>query len=241
MSGGRKDIDAREMALDETTHTYRLSREPGLEFVSCTEFIGRFFESFDGPEIAARLVASSPRYRGRTVQSILDEWQQAADDGSRVHAEIEQSLTSERDALSDRASHAVAWLKEALPAARYDYLPERIVYSEELRIAGTVDLVARERDSGDCVLVDWKTNKKITREPFRGKRGIRGPARQLDDCHVVRYGLQLSLYHYLLETEYGIDPGKQLLVHLGPWGAEPIACAYARETVAELLEFEKMR
>jgi hypothetical protein len=227
------------MKLDAESHTYRLAGRPGLEFVSCTEFIDRFFGPFRAREIANRLVEQSPKYRGRTVQSILDEWQQAAADGSRAHAEIEQALTSDRQPRSARAGHALTWLGEALPASHYEYLPERIVYSERLGLAGTVDLIARDRATGNSVLVDWKTNKKITREPFGGKQGIRGPARQLDDCHVVRYGLQLSLYHYLLETEYGIDPGKQLLVHLGRWGAEPIPCAYSRDTIEAMLEFEQ--
>lgn len=234
-----KDIRSSEVVLERETHTYRLSGRPDLDFVSCTEFIDRFFEPFHAEEIAARLVQSSPRYRGMSVTAVLGEWQQAADDGSRVHHEIERALSHGECPRSSRALAALDWLEQALPRALHEYLPERIIYSEALGIAGTADLIAREHETGACVLLDWKTNKKITRRPYAGKQGIRGPARQLDDCHVVRYGLQLSLYHYILETEYGIDPRRQLLVHLGGSGVDPIPCDYARDAILEMIEFER--
>jgi ATP-dependent exoDNAse (exonuclease V) beta subunit len=239
------DLLAEEMTLEEETHTYRLLRSPETEFQSCTEFVGQFFEPFVGETVAAKLVHTIPRYKDRTIESLLAEWKQAADQGTLVHAQIEEALLSGNAPLDRRALKALAWLEGHLPRNEYEYFVERIVFSESLGIAGTIDLLARHRISGEWTLVDWKTNKRINHTAYNGKCGILGPAKQLEDCHTVKYGLQLTLYRYILETQYSITPRKQMIVHLGydqkesvPQAtARPIPLDYLKPQLLELLRF----
>ena len=48
-----------------------------------------------------------------------------------------------------------------------------IVYSKEIAIAGTIDVLMMDKKSGDYVLIDWKTSKKIDKTSFNGKKGIK--------------------------------------------------------------------
>ncbi len=239
-TAGIDRLGSDEITLEPLTHTYRLARRPELEFTSCTQFVGSFFEPFEDRRIAERLVRSSPRYRGRTVEQILAEWKRAGDEGTRIHEEIECALTDGTPPATDRSRRALDWLEATFSTERWEYFPERIVYSEALGLAGTTDLLLRHRRNAAWVVLDWKTNRAITRNGYAGKRGIRGPARALDDCHLVKYGLQLSLYGYLLETCYGIEPRRLAMVHLAPGGPEPIPVDNARRKILELLAHEKL-
>ncbi len=234
-----KSITHQDIALEVETHTYRLASNPKMTFTSCTEFVESFFEPFDAQAVAERLVATNAKYRDYTVESLLAEWKQAADDGTRVHSEMEEGILTNKFPQTRKGKQGFEWLAANLSSKRYDLFPEVIVYSEQLGLAGTIDLLARDKTTGIYLLVDWKTNKRINRKPFGNKRGVKGPAVDLDDCHTVKYGLQLSLYHYILETEYGIDPTRQAIVHLSDWEVNPIRCPYVKDKVQELLEYSE--
>ena len=232
------DIIPEEVVLDEESHTYTLLADPDVELRSCTEFVDGFFERFDGPAVARKLVSRVPKYRSRTVPSLLAEWERAGQDGTDTHEEIAGHLRSSDEVTLPRARSALAWLEREYPAAEYEYLTERSICAPDLALAGTVDLLARHRETGEFVLIDWKTNKKIDRTPYNDKRGIRGPARRLGDCRRVKYGLQLSLYRYILESRHGIELSEQLLVHLTGEGAESIPSRYLKGDVVALLRHD---
>jgi len=114
-------------------------------------------------------------------------------------------------------------------------VPELIVHDEELGLAGTIDLVVETPDG--LVLIDWKTNKKITTKGYNNKKALE-PIEDLDDCHLVKYSLQLSLYAYMLERQ-GWKIDMLLLVHLIDGLAVSIEVPYVKERVEELLEWQK--
>ena len=95
-----------------------------------------------------------------------------------------------------------------------EILKEVIVYSKELGIAGTIDLLVYNSEQNMYHLVDWKTNKRIDKNSFRNKKGILSSSQHLDDCNFVNYSLQLSFYRYILERYYGLEVGSQTLFHL---------------------------
>ena len=235
-----EDLRNPDIILDEETHTYRLLSRPDTEFQSCTEFVGSFFEPFRRGQTARKLVKMQ-KYADRTVGSFLAEWRRRKEEGIAIHQEIERSLSAKVQPRLRRAKLALTWLEEHLPPFKYDYLPELIVFSAELGLAGTIDLLARNRDDeSDVVVVDWKATKKIDRSPHQGKRGIRGPARQRGDCRYVKYGIQLSLYSYLLKVSLGVRPRSQVIAHLKHGGVDPILCDYDEDTVRALLEYDDL-
>ena len=94
------------------------------------------------------------------------------------------------------------------------FYSEVIVYTKELGIAGTIDLLVYNSEQNMYHLVDWKTNKRIDKNSFRNKKGILPSSQHLDDCNFTHYSLQLSFYRYILERYYGLEIGSQTLFHL---------------------------
>ena len=80
--------------FDEASHTYTYD---GRKLVSVTQFLGRFFETFDGPKIARRVVTNpNSRYHGRDPDELVEEWEansrQARELGTLLHHNIKQQL-----------------------------------------------------------------------------------------------------------------------------------------------------
>lgn len=225
-----------EVRFDAALNNYVMPAQPGLVFRRCSDFVESFFEAFDGPAIAEKLVTKHPRYAGRTAQDLLNEWDAAATAGNQIHAEIQRYIEDGTKPTLPRALHAVAWLDKHYPAAEYIRESEVVVFDASLKLAGTSDLLLRRRAGGFWTLIDWKTNKKIDMVPFRDKRGIRGPARKWPDCHHFKYSLQLSLYRTLLESSRKICFDTQKIVHLTEDGATQILCDHHPKYIKQMLD-----
>jgi ATP-dependent exoDNAse (exonuclease V) beta subunit len=131
--------------------------------------------------------------------------------------------------------HALEWLRFK-NIIQKEMLPEFILYSKELGIAGTIDLLVKNID-GSYDIYDWKTSKKIEMNPYRGKCGILGPALTVGDCNFNHYSLQLSLYRYILETYYGIRIRYTVLYHLNGVHVVPYRTDYLKQAIEDMLEF----
>lgn len=208
-----RDLVDPDISLDENNHVYIHARYPALTFTSCTQFVGSFFEPFNSQLTAEKLTSSHPKYKGQSPQELVEQWQSLAAFGSLVHAEIDQYLKNETNPGEEMSRIGVDWLKQNNWEGA-TLFSEVILYSTELKLAGTVDLVARNSRTGRVTLYDWKTSQRIDKTPFQGKRGIRGAALLLPDCNYVHYSLQLSLYAYLLEKYYGVDVDAIYILHL---------------------------
>ena len=79
---------------------------------------------------------------------------------------------------------------------------------EELKKLGLQDNMIIQ----EICIIDWKTNKKIDKTGFNGKRmlGIFG---HLESCEFNTYSLQLSVYKTILERNTSIKIEKLLVVH----------------------------
>ncbi len=184
------------LQFDEASHTYTYD---GRELISVTQFLGKFFEIFDGPRIARRVVTNpNSKYHGRDPDELVAEWEangrQARELGTLLHHNIQQFLvdgdmSGER---SDEFSHFEAFI------ASKDWRPmmvEEQVCCPDAGIAGTVDAVFEDA-RGDVVICDWKRAKKMKVDNRWQK--AKPPIQHLDDCDLSKYSLQLSLYRHLL-------------------------------------------
>lgn len=98
-----------------------------------------------------------------------------------------------------------------------DFLPYRsewMVYHENIKICGTIDMVY-ENDDGTLNIYDWKRCKAINKNCF-GKRSNNPLMQNIPDCNYFHYLLQLSLYKFILETKYGKTIRSCYLVKLHP-------------------------
>ena len=106
----------------------------------------------------------------------------------------------------------------AMKAKPYDYESEKMVFDPNLNVAGTIDLIGRNRDTGDYVLCDWKTNKRIRMDNEYGDTFL-NPLNDIPDCEYSLYGLQLSLYEKILKDGGIVDQSaniKKFICHFHP-------------------------
>lgn len=222
-----------EIEFFEDSHKY-VSTINGQEvkYISGTQFLHKFFKPFDPDgEIARRCAVKE----GCTVDEIKEKWAKAGREasalGTKVHECCEDIELGRKELRNKPATekedkmfeHAVSMAKRFYNG--FDILGvEKIVFSPSLKIAGTIDLFARSKKDGTYIIGDHKTNKSIDLEDKWNKFAL-PPISHLHDINSVSYGLQLSLYEYLLKRE-GYVPRdakfKRFLNHITVDGAKLI-------------------
>jgi len=160
-----------EIKLEESTHKYILEGHEDIAFTSVTTCISEFFDKFDKEAVAYKLVTTIPKYKGRSAEDLIKEWDLAANYGTAVHKEIEDYIKLKKAPEIDRAIAGVNWLNKYLQKSDYDIFSEVIVYCKELKIAGTVDLLVFDKVSQKYNILDWKTSKAIKTDSYKMKTG----------------------------------------------------------------------
>ena len=223
------------IVLDKDAHEYNLLTQSDLAFTSVTTFVDQFFEGFDSEKIATNLVETNPRYAGRTVESLIAEWAATGEHGTQVHDEIDNWIKNGIEPIETKAINGKKWLQNYKLKSDINVLSEVIVYSTELKIAGTVDILALDKTTGRYELIDWKTSKKIETVSYGYKMGTSRTTDAVMDCNFNHYALQLSLYRYLLENYYDIDVHNQLIAHLQDDGARSLVAPYMQDHIVAML------
>ena len=203
-----------DIILLEPEHKYKLKSDPDFEFKSVTTLAAEYFEPFDAEAIATNLVANYPKYMGMEVSELIEEWDAARDYGTKVHNEIELFLKDSVLPEETRSFDAIDWLKKYQMKSEITIHSEVRIYSKELNLAGTVDILAHDARTNKYEIIDWKTSKSIDKTSFDNKMGTHQITSHLMDCKFVHYSMQLSFYRYLLEEYYGLKINNQLIAHL---------------------------
>ena len=63
-----------EIKLEEAAHKYILAGHEDIEFTSVTTCISEFFDKFDKEAVAYKLVTTIPKYKGRSAEDLIKEW-----------------------------------------------------------------------------------------------------------------------------------------------------------------------
>jgi ATP-dependent exoDNAse (exonuclease V) beta subunit len=202
-------------------------------FTSATTWIKSFnppFKGFDSALWAPRSAAK----RGISTEEMLAEWKATGDaasaKGTKVHNEIERYILIGEPVTEPLALFGLAHLakRRGLPH------PEVRIYSEKLGIAGTIDGVYAYAN-GNVDLIDWKTNSKLDGGYTFGLDDYK----KLPDTKLMMYYLQLSLYGYILEKEYGRKVKSLKIVHLTTDGAKEIEVPYLKHMIEQMIEAKK--
>lgn len=233
------------LMFDEAAHEYRIESGNGYEYAdpvpSVTQFVGHYMPKFDSDKVAAKCATR----RNVEKETILDEWHQAADFGTRVHENQEAMMRGKNIVHQPRNEHEEKIMSSGWQAlnviGQHGWVPieaEKMVFSHVLGIAGTIDaLFTRGRE---LMLCDWKTNKSINRKNLYGDRAL-PPIGHLDDCEMTKYALQLNLYERILKYEAYIPKAQATrmnLVHLRPDGFEIIPVPKMVEADILLLDYK---
>lgn len=243
---------SKKLRFYEGTHTYWYGKQ---KLESVTTFVHKFFEPFKAREIARKLAKfPANRKAKRGVRYWLNKWKASATHGTKVHKELEDYLNNSLSSQSftePKAEQGYKWfIKLRKTLGEPIVIPELLIFDEELGLAGTIDCFVehngfdkegRESNERVLTLIDWKTNEKITVNGYKDKRGVKSVCKDLDDCHVVKYGLQLSTYAYILERK-GYKIFKLCLAHLKEDGVNPLEIDYEfyKPYVEKMLEYKRI-
>jgi len=95
------------------------------------------------------------------------------------------------------------------------YRTEWMIYSEDLKIAGSIDMVYLN-DDDTLSIYDWKRCAKIDQQTQWNKYAKTNIISHIPDTNYWHYALQLNTYKYILETKYDKVVRDLTLVRLHP-------------------------
>ena len=95
------------------------------------------------------------------------------------------------------------------------YRTEWTIHDDELKIAGSIDMVFENPD-GTLSIYDWKRTKEINEKNTFKKFATHPLIAHLPDTNYWHYALQLNTYKALLERKYGKTIADLYLVRLHP-------------------------
>ena len=198
---------------------------------SVTGLIESFFPEFDSDYWSDKKAIERIKIEGgkltdaniyKVKKDILMEWEEnrkdAADKGTTLHEKIENFYNNIEDNLDAPEFTYFKKFIQKYPKLK-PYKTEWRIFDSNLSLAGSIDMVY-EKDNGDLFLFDWKRSTKI----------INGAGHLIESdydygfdelSHIAdntynRYSLQLNLYKYIIESNYGKKISSMNLLILHP-------------------------
>ena len=175
-------------------------------------------------EIVAAEEAAYPNTRSRAAAAAA-----AATDGHATDGHATDGHATDGHATDGHATdgHATDGHADAAPEwdffldfvrqhpAMKPYRTEWVVYSLDMKIAGSIDMVYENPD-GTLAIYDWKRSKEIAKTNDWGRTATSPGTEHIPDCNFWQYTLQLNLYRKIVELHYGKRVTKLCLVQLHP-------------------------
>lgn len=190
----------------EEDHIYIVD---GAPLDSVTTFVKNCFPMFDSEFHAKRKAEDL----GITKEAVLEMWEkkgrESREQGTAMHEKIESYYLG-KPVSTDETFELFRIFANKI--ALKPYRTEWAVYDWDQKIAGTIDFV--DYQNGEYIIYDWKKSDKLIAKnglPIKNSQyGVKAlpPIENLDDSPYYHYALQLSLYKYILEKNYGITVSK---------------------------------
>ena len=227
----------------EKGHKYEIVTDPKSKYTSVTTWNHSHFPHFNADEIIRNMMRGKSwkeghKYWGLTPEQIKDMWNKnrdnAAGAGTNIHYEIEcfmnnpniQPEYTHKELYDNYIScqtmckndslewqYFLQFLKET-PNLK-PYRTEWMIYHEELKLAGSIDMVY-ENEDGTLAIYDWKRSANITKINAWNKFALTKCICQLPDSNFWHYALQLNTYRKIIQEKYGKQVTKLCLVRLHP-------------------------
>ena len=206
-----------DITFQEEGHIYTIT---GIDKhpVSVTTLIHQNFPHFDADLIITKMMRGknwpTSKYFGMNQEEIKKLWEdngkEASGLGTTMHKSIEDFIESQVSGVPFESNGMKTkefsfflqfWkdFKESNPNFQ-PYRTEWLVYDIEKLISGSIDMTFAN-EKGEIAILDWKRSKEIKKSNPFGK-GL-GVLSHMDDCNFSHYSLQLNIYRYLLEKNYG--------------------------------------
>ena len=209
------------IVFDEGPHIYYIDGS-SKGYISCTTFNHNHFEHFDADKIISKMMSSDKwpqnKYYGKSREEIKAGWDknrdEAAEAGTKMHYDIECYFNN-MNVVNESTEYS--WFLKFVqdyPELK-PFRTEWMVYYEELRLAGSIDMIFENPD-GTLQIYDWKRCKEIVKTNAFGKWGNKECIEHLPDTNYWHYCLQLNTYKAILEEKYGEKVKDLYLVCLHP-------------------------
>lgn len=247
-----KGIDFHEEEHFYTLNDYRFG-------ISATSLIETYAQEFDSDGIS-QMVANK---RGISQKEVLDEWKKENEfsciKGSCIHLKAQSlwmgtnyeidyntiddtidkdRLKKEYDIMSKQATDFYNDYKDM-----YDMIQDEfIVWSKEFDIAGSIDGIMYNKNTQQCCILDFKSNKDLQfKSKYRKKMKV--PLHELDDVNGQHYYIQLSIYKYLIEKYTNIKVDELFIVYfnINSDNYEIIEIPYLKKEVEEILKNRRVK
>lgn len=183
---------------------------------SMTQLIHKNTNPFD----AERIAPFSARKLHMTTQQVLDMWafenKLSTTKGTYIHKYMEEKWLGHegyhypvQDVINEFGYDVLAdkWDKlTAIGDKFYNDFKDKIepiglelvVGDEDYSLCGSVDFLARDKKTGEILILDYKSNKEI-KTANQYKQYMLGNLSHLDDINYIHYSLQLNGYQHIIE------------------------------------------
>lgn len=238
-----------EILFEEETHKYSsIINENEIIYTSGTTFINNFFPKFDP---TGEILIKTAKKRGVLPSILKKEWDDKRINscifGTKIHETCEDVFLNQKIRNKPKNDRERFSMKVAQKAAekvleKADILGvEKIVFDEDLKIAGTMDGLIKSKKDGKIWIIDWKTNEKITTENTYNKFGF-SPIEHIPDINYEHYSLQLNLYEYILKKVGYIDKNEDIgkcIIHITDIGSKSYVMEDRQKEISDMIDLYK--
>ena len=216
--------------FDAGPHKYTCAGE--ADYMSVTTWNHSHFKPFDADAIITKMMSNkttwpkSPYY-GQTREEIKAGWEKNRDEAAQAGTEMHYAIECYYGGRAPPPPHS--WERAELLPPQFvafvaanpslkPYRTEWMIFDEDVRLAGSIDMVYENETDGTLMIYDWKRCKEITKfSNFKDAAyAVTECISHLPDTNFWHYALQLNTYKTILEAKYDKKVSRMCLVVLHP-------------------------
>jgi hypothetical protein len=224
----------------ERWHKYEVIKDKYQKYTSVTTWVHSYFPKFDADAIIKSMMngkgwKEGHKYWGLSPDEIKASWNTTRDSsagaGTNLHENIEKFMNNNNlkcgytqkdlydayDKTNENENvewdYFIKFIQDHLHLK--PYRTEWIIYHEDVKIAGSVDMVYENPD-GTLEIYDWKRCKEITTINNWNQTATNALISHMPASNFWQYALQLNTYKKIIEDKYGKKVTKLCLVRLHP-------------------------
>lgn len=244
LSNKNRHIRDTNIQFFEKGHKYVITCDTDSKYTSVTTWNHSHFPEFDADKVICNMMKGKSwkeghKYWGLSADQIKKQWSDngasVSGAGTDLHFEIECFMNDQRfmfnytnkelyeiylcDNKENHESKPIEWqyfinFVKDNPQLK-PYRTEWTIYDEELKLAGSIDMVYENPD-GTLSIYDWKRSKDITRINKFNKFALSQAICHFPDSNFWHYALQLNTYKAIIERKYNKKVTELYLVRLHP-------------------------
>jgi hypothetical protein len=214
---------------DPINHTYTIN---GIKLISTTELISKYVKPFDTAmisELSAKKYSREGHEKLGDAKAVRQYWkllgEHAAGLGTTGHIFCKLYwLNRDIKPITQLDINA----KKAMDAIlhKFDIVEMEVPRGSSKYLIGyTLDIILRDKISGEIVIGDFKFSSKFNNEQYKKLKGrnaglLEEPFKDFRDVAYDKGSIQLEMYKKFLKEDLGINVTSSILIHIDGLGEE---------------------